>query len=297
MTAQRRAPSASGLVFDVTAYTLLVLFAVSFIYPFWNLILLSFSPQDEVSSLGLHVWIFRWNTGSWRYVLRNNQVGRAYLNTVYRAVVGTLLTIFITMTGAYALSKPRLPGRAFFSALFVLTMFFSGGLVPRYLLVRWLGLMNTRWALILPRVMNVFYIIIARNFLMAIDQALEDSAVIDGAGYWTVLFRIIVPVSKPVIATIALWTAVSLWNEWFDALIFIEDEAKNVLQILIRKMMQHLTLAELGDFADKLVIQESIPPQSVRAVTVLVTIGPVILVYPFAQKYFVKGIMLGSVKG
>jgi putative aldouronate transport system permease protein len=132
---------------------------------------------------------------------------------------------------------------------------------------------------------------------MTIDQSLEDSAIIDGAGYWTILFRIVLPVSKPVLATIALWAAVSHWNAWFDALIYINDADKRVLQMLVRDMIQLVTFDELLDFVEDLPVKEHIPPQSVRAVTILITIGPIVMVYPFIQKYFVKGVMLGSLKG
>ena len=210
---------------------------------------------------------------------------------------GTLTTLLVTFTASYALSKRELPGRKFLTICFILTMFFSGGLIPTYLLIRNLGLMNTRWVLVVPVALNVYYIIITRNFLMTIDQSMEDSAIIDGAGYWTVLFRIMLPLSKPVMATIGLWAAVRHWNMWFDALIYIDEKGKQVLQLLIREMLKTLDLSELDEVGLDLQLQEPIPPQSVQAVTILVTIGPIVMVYPFIQKYFVKGVMLGSVKG
>lgn len=289
--------SPGGRIFDIANYVFITLFILTIIYPFWNVVLRAFSPVEEVSGLGLHIWIKRWTTGSWVYVFRNSEVGLAYFNTVFRTVVGTLFTLGITMTAGYTLSKRTLPGRNIITLMFLFTMFFSGGLIPSYLLVKSIGLMNTRWALILPIAMNVFYIIIARNFLMTVDQAMEDSAVIDGAGYLTVLVRIMVPLAKPVIATIALWTAVQHWNAWFDAMIYIDDMKKRVLQLLIRDMIKMLRPADLDAFTDELSMPEPLPPQSVQAVTILVTIGPIIAVYPFAQKYFVKGVMLGSLKG
>jgi len=190
-----------------------------------------------------------------------------------------------------------LPGRGLITLLFIFTLWFSGGLIPSYLLIRYLGLINSRWVLVLPIALNVYYLVIARNFLMTIDQSLEDSAIVDGAGYWTILFRIILPVSKPVLATIALWAAVSHWNAWFDALIYINDSGKHVLQLLIRDMLQMVNIDALSDYIDDLPVKEHIQPQSVQAVTILVTIGPIVFVYPFVQKYFVKGVMLGSLKG
>ena len=221
----------------------------------------------------------------------------AYANTLHRAFFGTSLTLLVTFTAAYALSKRDLPGRSFLTVCFVLTMFFAGGLIPTYLLIRSLGLMNSRWVLILPIAMNVYYIIVARNFLMTIDQSMEDSAIIDGAGYWTILLRIMVPLAKPVFVTVGLWAAVEHWNAWFDAMIYLDERNKQVLQLLIRDMLKVLDFAELDEAGDVLGLSEPVPVQSVQAVTILLTIGPIVVVYPFVQKYFVKGIMLGAIKG
>ena len=286
-----------GLAFDACNYALLLVLSLSIIYPFWNLFLTSFSPVEEVTSLGMHLWIDRWTVSSWGFVLQENDVLQAYLNTIHRVVFGTLTTLLITFSGAYALAKRDLPGRGTITTLFIFTLWFGGGLIPTYLLIRSLGMINSRWVLILPVALNVYYIVIARNFMMTIDQSLEDSAIIDGAGYWTILFRIVLPVSKPVLATIALWAAVSHWNAWFDALIYLNDADKRVLQMLVRDMIQLVTFDELLDYVEDLPVKEHIPPQSVRAVTILITIGPIVMVYPFIQKYFVKGVMLGSLKG
>ena len=178
-------------------------------------------------------------------------------------------------------------------------MFFSGGIIPDYLLVKNLGLLDTRWALILPSAVNVFYIIIMRNYFMTIDKGIEESAVMDGANYFTILTKIILPLSKPVIATIALWAAVFHWNEWFHALVYIQDDAKTVLQMIVREM---LTAMDLSQSADAGAIggggsNENLLLSNVRAATVMISIGPIVLVYPFVQKYFIKGIMIGSLKG
>jgi putative aldouronate transport system permease protein len=296
--AKRKIKASPGArIFDIFNYTFLALFAISIIYPFWNLILQSFSRVEEVNSLGLHIWIKTWNIESYQYVYKNLPIGISYLNTLHRTIFGTLATLAVTVTAGYALSKRNLPGRNIFTMLFVFTMFFSGGLIPTYLVIKNLGLMNSRWVLILPMAMNVFYIIIARNFFMTIDQAMEDSAIIDGAGYMTVLIRIIIPLAKPVIATIALWTMVGHWNAWFDALIYIDEINKRVLQLLVREMLRLLEISELEGAVDELDITDIVPPQSVRAVTILITIGPIVIIYPFVQKYFVKGIMIGSLKG
>ncbi len=296
----RHDTSVTGRLFDAANYVFLFLFSVSILYPFWTILLQSFSPPEALYRVGLHIWLNAWSLDAWRYTFSNPGVATAYFNTIHRVVFGTVSTLLITFTGAYALSKRTLPGRNFFTLLYVLTMFFGGGLIPTYLLIRSLGLMNTRWVLVIPNALNVFYIIIARNFLMTIDQAIEDSAVIDGAGYWRILFQIIVPLSKPVIATVALWAAVGHWNSWFDAMIYQSSKGLRVLQILIREMMLSLNVSQdslLAKMMEDLPGLRKTPPQAFQAATILVTIGPIVLVYPFIQRYFVKGVMLGSLKG
>ena len=304
MAAVRGNESVGSRVFDVGNYAFLFVLSLTFIYPFWTIILQAFSPPHELYRLGLHLWIDEWRFESWAYVIREENVGLAYFNTIFRTVFGTLATLLVTLSGAYALSKRNLPFRAPITAVYLMTLFVSGGLIPTYLLIRSLGLINTRLVLILPVAIQVFYIIIARNFLMTIDQAMEDSAVIDGAGYWRILFRIIVPLSKPVIAVISLWTAVYHWNSWFDALIYAPNKQLQVLQILVRDILYRSRLVDQVDNYMARMLEDlgelglsRIPPESIQAATVLVTIGPIILFYPFIQKYFVKGVMLGSLKG
>jgi putative aldouronate transport system permease protein len=302
--------SPGGLIFDACNYGLFFLLSLTFIYPFWTIIMQSFSAAEDIYRLGFHLFPRRFSTEAWVYAVEEERVGLAYFNTIFRVVAGTAWAVFVTFTGAYALSKRDLPGRRVLTTIYVLTLFFNGGLIPTFLLVRGLGLINTR--LILTIAMgsatvigvNVFYVIIARNFLMTIDQAMEDSAVIDGAGYWRVLFRIMVPLSKPVIAVIALWNAVSYWNEWFHAMIFASKKHLQVLQMMVRELLFRARLIDQVDNFMARMMEDlgelglaRIPPESIQAATVLVTIGPIILLYPFVQKYFVKGVMLGSLKG
>ena len=240
----------------------------------------------------------KWNVGAYKFALsKYGSVPVAYINSIFRTVMGTVLTIVITLLAAYPLSKILIPGRNMLTIFILITMFFSGGLIPSYLLIRRLGLFDTRWALILPSLAIGFYTIIMRNFLMTIDSAYEDSAFIDGANYFQILVRIIIPLSKPVIATIALWTAVMHWNSWFDALIYTKSESKIVLQLLLRRLIQEMTLMDdsLNDFLN--VEQIKLPSEAVKAAITILTIGPIILLYPFLQKYFIKGIFIGSLKG
>lgn len=285
-----------GTFFDGFNHVFLTLFALSILYPFWNLILASFAPESELLALGFHLWIDEWSASAWRYVFEENYVGLCYANTVFRTVVGTCFTLLMTLCAAYPLAKRNIPGRTPISIFFLITMFFSGGLIPMYLLVRSLGLIDNRWVLILPMGVNVYYVIIMRNFLMTIDPGVEESALLDGADYPVILFRIVVPLAQPVVATVVLWTSVNHWNAWFDAMIFINDRTKTVLQILIRRLMADLqALPEIREFNEDLGLQ--MPAEAVKAATILITIGPIILLYPFVQKHFIRGIMIGSLKG
>lgn len=276
-----------------------IIFSILVLYPFWQTLVLSFSDPNQMSALGMNLWPERWIPDAYQFVFTYGDIMKAYVNTITRTLSGTFLIVAFTMLAAYPLSKRDLPFRNTITIFFLIAMFFSGGIIPDYLLVKNLGLLDTRWALILPSAVNVFYIIIMRNYFMTIDKGIEESAVMDGANYFTILTKIILPLSKPVIATIALWAAVFHWNEWFHALVYIQDDAKNVLQIIVRDM---LTAMDLSQSSDAGAIggaggNQNLMQSNVRAATVMISIGPIVLVYPFVQKYFIKGIMIGSLKG
>ena len=294
---QTSARGAASRVFDACNYGMLAVAGFLFFYPFWSLLLASFSDSMEIQHVGLKFWNATWTIEPYRWVLEAQSVsiGKAYYNSVFRTVLGTGAILVVTFLTAYPLAKVRLPGRTPIMLYFVIILFFSGGLIPTYLLVRRLGLIDTRLVYILPEALSVWYVIIARNFLMAMDDEMEEAALVDGAGYLTILTRIVMPLAKPIVATIALWASVMHWNAWFDALIYIRDGEKRVLQLLLHKMMN--LLRNFEEFEELNIPMEiTLPPASVQAVTVLVTIGPIILVYPFFQRYFVKGIMIGALK-
>lgn len=284
-------------VADVMIYTFFVIFSLLVLYPFWDTIVLSFSDPTKASSLGAHLWNEHWSVSSYQYVFEEGRLLLAYYNTIVRTVLTTVGALVMTMLAAYPLSKRDLPHRNLITIFFLFTMYFGGGTIPTYLLMRDLRLLNTRWVLILPGIFSVYNMIIMRNYLMGIDVALEESAFIEGAGYVTVLLKIILPLSKPVLATIALWVAVGNWNAWYDAMIYVRDKQLVVLQQLLRDMTEALSanaqsMAYFNEFADT-----KIATPTIRAATIVLTIGPIVIVYPFIQKYFVKGIMIGSLKG
>lgn len=291
----------SGKAFDVLNLAFLAIFAITALYPFIYTVRTSLSTQAEArqfdSSLAYQLnpipreitWV------SYRMVLRNPDILVAYKNSVFRTVIGTFATLFVTCLCAYPLSKPDLPYRRTLTFAVLFTMLFSGGLIPTYLLYRGIGLIDNRWVYVLPMLTSAFNVIVVKNFFQHIPPSLAESAEMDGAGPWSVLFRIYIPLSMPVLATIALWTAVAHWNAWFDALIFINSNDKIVLQSLL----QQIVIENSTDLIERGLANPDIlmyTPETIKAASVVVTILPILLVYPFLQRYFVKGIMLGAVK-
>ena len=297
MTLRRR--STGGVAFDLVNTLLMALFALSVLVPFWIMLVLSFTPNEWANDLGLKLWTSEWSLATYRFSLSSyGDVVQAYGNSIFRTLLGTSAILIATVAAAYPLSKKRLPGRTFMTVVILITMVFSGGFITLYLVVRGVGLLNSRWALILPSMANGFFILIVRNFLMTIDDAYEEAAFIDGANYLQILTRVVLPLSKPVLAVIALWAAVFHWNEWFHALLFVNGESKLVLQLILRRMMFLLTSDDLFDMLDWADQQGIIlPTKAVRAAVMLLTIGPIVLAYPFLQRHFVKGIFVGGLKG
>lgn len=289
--------SLGNRLFDIANYALILFLSFLFLYPFWDTLVLSFSSQQAAQELGVRLWPSEWSVGSYREVLQSRILGIAYLNTIFRTVVGTTLSVLVTYCGAYGLSKKRLPGRNFLMTMIIITMFFSGGLIPRYVIVRSLGLVGSRWALILPILTTAWYLIIARNFISTIPASLEEAAIIDGGHPLTIAFRIMLPLSMPIIAVLVLWIAVWHWNEWFDALIFVPQRSKVVLQLLLRRILIERTAEQVFTSEAMQQSQPETTPETLRAAAIFVSIGPILLLYPFLQKYFVKGVIIGSLKG
>ena len=194
--------------------------------------------------------------------------------------------------GAYALSKKYLPHRGFYTYFIVFTMFFNGGLVPTYMLVKSLGMINTYWALLIPCLINTFSMLIIRNFFMSLPEELEESAKMDGANDIRILFSLVLPLSKPILATIALWSAVYHWNAWFDALLYTQDKSITVLQLFLRRMVIDNDSTTMDQMLGK-----QVTPDTIKAAIIMMTSLPILCVYPFLQKHFVKGILVGAVKG
>ncbi|NOU88311.1 ABC transporter permease subunit [Paenibacillus sp. LMG 31460] len=288
--------SKAELIFQYANLAAITLLCVSVLYPFIHVLSVSLSTPAEAVRPGIHLYPKAFTFSAYEQALQTKGIWMGYYNTIFRTVVGTILSLIIMTMGAYALSKKYLPHRGFYTMFIVITMFFSGGLIPLFLLVKGLGLYDSLWALIIPGLINTFYMLIMRNFFFGIPQELEDSAKMDGAHDFQILFRIILPLSKPILATIGLWLAVHHWNEWFQGLIYIQDQSKLVLQIYLRRLIVESSDLETKQLMDQASDQEVVA-ESIKSAVLMIATLPILVVYPFIQKYFVKGALVGSVKG
>lgn len=293
--------SIGGKIFDGFITTFMVFFCITILYPFWQQVALSISSPAESSVISLHLFVKEPTLDSYKRLFFSGNIGKAYYFTVMRTIIGTFLTVTISSMLAYPLSKKGLWGRKVWMGLIVFTMFFSGGLVPTYILVRNLHLMNTIWSLVIPGLCSAWNIVIIRNFFSAIPEEVEESAKIDGANDLLVFFKIVLPLSTPILATVTLWTMVGHWNSWFDAMIYVTGQKIIVLQILLRQILaESVSMSGMSDILAKSELErqgQQYNPESIKAAMLLVATLPILCVYPFLQKYFVKGIMVGAVKG
>ncbi|HPZ15755.1 MAG TPA: carbohydrate ABC transporter permease [Sphaerochaeta sp.] len=284
-------------IFLAVNYLVMALLCLSMLFPFWSLLAKSFAAAS-VPSTQLYFWPSQTTLANYARVFANKNIWIGFGNTIFRTVVGTILSLVMSIHVAYPLSKKYLPNRTFWTSLIVFTMFFSGGMIPEYILVRSLKLYNSRWALIFPILLNTFNMIIIRNYFMSIPDSLEESAKIDGANDLLILYRIIIPLSFPIIATVVLWTAVSHWNAWFDSLIYISDGNKQVLQTILRRIVLEGSLQLMELQGGAMAMEASnVSSEAIKAATVIVATTPILVAYPFLQKYFVKGVLVGSLKG
>ena len=295
----KRKISLGSRIFDACNCVFLGLLALSMVYPFFVTLATSLMPQKEIYTVGLKIWPENPTLDAYRMVLEEGYLATGYRNTILRTVIGTTLATLLTFTVGYALAQRELPYRTGITLYFVFTMFFSGGLIPSYLLNKSLGLVNNFWIYIVPGLYSIWNATLMRNYIMSIPTDLSEAALVDGANPVTIMWKVLMPVCVPIIATIALFNAVGHWNAWYDCQIYIQSQSKMVLQMLVRKIVIQSELQEIVPGISTMMADQSslYTTQSVEAATILLTIGPIIVAYPFAQKYFVKGIMVGSLKG
>lgn len=289
----RKGPA--DITFDVVNVLIMVALMIATLYPFLYVLFASVSdPAPLLQHRGILLWPLGFSLKAYKLVFDNSQIMIGYANTIFYVVVGTALNVALTALGAYALSRRKVMWKKPIMLGIVFTMFFSGGLVPRYLLIHDLGLLNTRWALIFPTAISVFNLIIMRTAFQGIPESLEESARIDGANDFTILLRIVLPLSLPVMAVITLFYAVYHWNSYFDAMIFLHDHNLFPLQLILREILitNDTTNAMTGIVSgDRYRIGEA-----VKYAVIIVATVPILFLYPFLQRYFVKGVMIGSLK-
>ena len=278
-------------------YMLLGLFALAIIIPLIFVVVASFMNPNVLNSRGISFKIADWSLDGYLRVLENKMIGIGFLNSFIYSITFSILSVGITLFAAYPLSKKDLVGRRFFNTFFVITMFFGGGLMPTYLLINRLHMVNTIWAIIVPNAVNVWNVILARTYFQSIPGELREASAVDGASDVLHFFRILMPVCKPIIAVLVLWQFVGMWNSYFDAMIYLEDSWLQPLQLVLRSILIQNT-PDPGMVADiQSAAEMSKLAELLKYSTIVVSSLPLLVMYPFFQKYFDSGIMVGSIKG
>jgi ABC-type sugar transport system, permease component len=283
-------------IFNAFNVTFLVLLAVLCVIPLIHVMAVSFSSKAAADANMVGLWPVEFTLEAYKKTVRNPVFLHSIWVSVQRTVIGTALTLLLAFLAAYPLSKESavFKSRTFYSWIFVFTMIFNGGLVPFYIVIQKLGLMNSFWVLVLPGAVNVWLTILLLNFFRGVPKELEEAALIDGAGHFRTLFRIFLPVSLPAIATLALFSMVFHWNSWFDGLLYISDAKKQPLATFLQTVIIQRDMSTMSMSPKEL---ELLSQTTVNAAQIFIGALPILLVYPFLQKYFVKGLVLGSVKG
>ncbi|MEV0349616.1 carbohydrate ABC transporter permease [Nonomuraea sp. NPDC050680] len=284
-------PTLGSRVFDVLNVAVLLFLALITILPLLYVLAGSFASEAEIASRPFFLWPEKFVTTTYEYIFDSGTFVRALLTTICVTAVGTVVQVLLTFTMAYPLAKRYLPGRTLVLNLVIFTLVFTGGMIPTYLVVRDMGLLDSYWALILPLAINPFYLIIVKSFFQELPQALEEAARIDGCNEMGVFFKIVLPLSKPIIATFSLFYAVGIWNDYMSPLLYIDDSKKWTLQVLVRQLTS-------PDAQNAMAMLESVffPTQGLKFAVVVIATLPILFFYPFLQKHFSKGVLLGSVK-
>ena len=292
--------SYSDKIFDIVNLLVMVILLVIFVWPLWFVVIASFSNPNQVWMGEVVLWPKGFTLISYETLLEYERIWVGYRNTLFYTVVGTLVNLVMTVCGAYPLSRKDFLPRHFFMFLFMLTMYFSGGLIPTYLVVNKVGLVNSPWAMIIPGACSIYNVIITRTyFINSIPSTLQDAAELDGANSFQYLMQVVLPLSKPIIAVIGLYYAVGHWNDFYTALIYLYNEDLMPLQSFLRDMLMStkMTLNNLSGLDTATVELKTHLAQTLKYSVIIVSTVPVLCIYPFIQKYFVKGVMVGSVKG
>ncbi len=281
----------------ITGYVLLGLFCVAIILPMIYIILASFIDPVTLQNKGLTFDFSKWTLTAYERVMSNSQIWVGFRNALLYSVLFTIISVVVTLLAAYPMSRPDFKGKGFFNTLFVITMFFGGGLIPTYLLISNLGMLDTIWAILIPGAFSVWNMIIARTYYMGIPNDLQEAAEIDGADEMVYFFKILLPVCTPIIATISMWQFVGMWNSYFDAMIYLNSASKQPLQLVLRSILiqnqpEPGMVSDMQSTAERAQLAELL-----KYATIIISSIPLMILYPFFQKYFDNGIMAGAIKG
>ncbi|MFC5465190.1 carbohydrate ABC transporter permease [Lederbergia graminis] len=287
-------------IFDIANYVLLTILMIITLYPFLNVLAISLNQSLDTVRGGIHIWPREFTFDNYREIFKYDNLVTGFMNSTIRTVIGTILGVLSSAMVAFTLSRADFQGRRMVSTILVLTMYFSGGLIPGFMLIRDLGMINTFWVYLIPGIVNAFNIIIVRSYMDGLPYSLQESAKMDGANDFTIFWRIIMPLCRPVLATIALFVAVGHWNSWFDTYLYnSQNPALTTLQYELMKVLQNTTMGSSDPNAWRDAQGQTarmISPESIKMAISIVTIVPILLVYPFVQKHFVQGMTIGAVK-
>lgn len=289
--------SGQDKVLLLTGYILLGLFVIAIIIPMMYIVIASFMDPITLQNKGITFDVSKWTTTAYERVMTNSQIWIGFKNAVFYSIVFTIISVGVTLLAAYPMSRADFKGKGFFNIIFIITMFFGGGLIPTYIVVSNLGLVDSMWAVVLPGAFSVWNMIIARTYYQGIPDELREAASVDGANEITFFFKILLPVCTPVIAVLALWQFVAMWNSYFDAMIYLNDSAKQPLQLVLRSILiqnqpESGMISDMQSTAARAQLAELL-----KYATIIISSLPLLVMYPFFQKYFDSGIMAGSVKG
>ncbi|MDR2094586.1 MAG: carbohydrate ABC transporter permease [Treponema sp.] len=288
--------TAGDRIFLTLVTTFLIFFTILILYPLFFILSASFSDPQAVLRGRMWLWPVGWNLNAYRRVFSNAEIGRSFFNSVFYTVTGTFFSLALTTLAAFCLSRRDLPGKTFLTLFFTFTMFFAGGIIPTYLVIRGLGMFNTFWVMVIPGSVSVFNLLVMRTFMStSIPEELFEAAYVDGCSNTRILFAVVLPLSASIIVVMILFYGVNYWNEFFKALIYLKDRFRYPLQLILREILlesQADSMTELESTSSKVLLSEGI-----KYASCIVASAPLLLIYPFLQKFFERGIMVGAVKG
>lgn len=289
----RRSPQ--DILVDLFCYLMCVLVLITMFYPFYYILIMSFNDGADAVRGGIYLWPRVFTLDNYKSFLSDGKWLQAMGVTTLRTIIGTVVSVVFTCLVAYSLSFKRLIGRKVYMSLVIICMYFSGGVIPYYITLRFLHLTNTFWVYIIPSMLNLFFVIIAISFFQEIPSDLRESAMLDGASDLKIFAKIIIPVSMPLVATMALFNGVSHWNSWYDAAFFVQDKQLRTLGYVLMEVINKSQVKSSDAAAAAGAMK--VTTLSIQMAAMVIAIGPIVAVYPFLQKYFVKGMMVGAVKG